>query len=69
MPPHSSGMLPPMEITLDALRQVARLAGFEWDDAELLALRPLVARSLDLLARLDAVDLGETEPTTQYRIV
>ena len=45
------------------------IAGFEWDDAELEALRPLVARSLDLLARLDAVDLGETEPTTQYRIV
>src|SRR3990172_150135 len=40
MPPHSSGMLPPMEITLDALRQVARLAGFEWDDAELEALGP-----------------------------
>jgi Asp-tRNA(Asn)/Glu-tRNA(Gln) amidotransferase C subunit len=58
-----------MEITLDALKQVTRLAGFEWEDAELEALRPLVARTLDMLARLDAVDLGATEPTTQYRIL
>ena len=69
MPRHSSGMLPHMEITLDTLRRLTRLAGFEWDDAELEALRPLVARSLDMLARLDAVDLGETEPSTQYRVL
>jgi len=62
-------MLRHMEITLDALRQLTRVAGFEWDDAELEALRPLVARSLDMLARLDAVDLGESEPATQYRVL
>jgi len=69
MPPHSSGMLPHMEITLDTLKRLTRLAGFEWEDAELEALRPLAERSLDLLARLDAVDLGETEPATQYRVL
>jgi len=62
-------MLPHMEITLDTLKRVTRLAGFEWEDAELEALRPLFARTLDMLGRLDAVDLAVSEPSTQYRVL
>src|SRR5881398_3097026 len=69
MPPNSSGMLPPMEISLDTLKRMSRLAGFDWSDAELEAIRPAVARMLDLLARLEQVPLANVEPTTQYRVL
>jgi hypothetical protein len=54
---------------LDALRAAARLAGFEWTDAELEAIRPMVEASLRLLAGLEELPLAEVEPTTQYRIL
>ena len=56
-------------IDLDTLRHGARLAGFTWTDAELEELRPQVEAMLALLRALDAVPLGEAEPTTQYRTV
>lgn len=56
-------------IDLDTLRHGARLAGFAWTDAELEELRPLVEATLRLLRALDAVPLGDAEPTTQYRTV
>jgi Asp-tRNA(Asn)/Glu-tRNA(Gln) amidotransferase C subunit len=56
-------------IDLATLRHGARLAGFTWTDAELEELRPLVEVTLRLLRALDAVPLGDTEPTTQYRTV
>lgn len=62
-------MLPLMEVNLDAMRRVARLAGFEWSDAELEAIRPTVERTLELLARLEALPLREVEPATQYRVI
>ena len=62
-------MLPPMEISLDTLKRMSRLAGFDWCDAELEAIRPAVARTLDLLARLEQVPLANVEPTTQYRVL
>jgi Asp-tRNA(Asn)/Glu-tRNA(Gln) amidotransferase C subunit len=62
-------MLPPMEATLDTLRRVSRLAGFDWSDAELEAIRPAVARALELLARLETLPLASVEPTTQYRML
>jgi Asp-tRNA(Asn)/Glu-tRNA(Gln) amidotransferase C subunit len=55
-------------IDLDSLRASARLAGFEWTDAELEAIRPMVEASLRLLAGLDELPLDDVEPTTQYRI-
>jgi hypothetical protein len=55
-------------VDLDALRASARLAGFEWTDAELEAIRPMVEASLRLLAGLEELPLDEVEPTTQYRI-
>lgn len=55
--------------SLDELRRLARRAGFEWPDAELEALRPLFERSVALLRSLDDVELGDVEPTVQYRIL
>jgi Asp-tRNA(Asn)/Glu-tRNA(Gln) amidotransferase C subunit len=61
-------MLPPMEINLDTLRGIARLGGFPWTDAELEAIRPTLERTLDMLARLETLPLGDVEPATQYRV-
>jgi len=58
-----------MEVSLDALKRASRLAGFDWSDAELEAIRPAVARALDLLARLESLPLANLEPTTQYRVL
>jgi hypothetical protein len=56
-------------IDLDTLRHGARLAGFIWSDAELEDIRPHVEAALRLLAALEAVAVGEVEPTTHYRTV
>jgi hypothetical protein len=55
-------------LDLDTLRRTARLAGFDWTDAQLEAIRPMVEASLRALADLDTLPLGDVEPTTQYRI-
>src|SRR5438046_10481390 len=52
MPPHSSGMLPPMEISLDTLKRLSRLAGFRWSDCQLGAISPAVVTRLGLQARM-----------------
>jgi len=62
-------MLPPMEIDLDSMRTTARLAGFDWSGAELEAIRPVLERTLALLAQLEALHLGDLEPAMQYRMV
>jgi Asp-tRNA(Asn)/Glu-tRNA(Gln) amidotransferase C subunit len=56
-------------IDLDTLRRGARLAGFAWTDAELEEIRPQVEAALQLLRALEAVPVGDTEPTTHYRTV
>ena len=56
-------------IDLDTLRRSARLAGFDWSDAELEAIRPMVEASLRLLAGLEALAIDEVEPATQYRML
>ena len=58
-----------MEISLDTLKRMSRLAGFDWSDTELEAIRPAVTRTLDLLAGLEQVPLANVEPTTQYRVL
>ena len=55
-------------VDLAALRSAARLAGFDWTDAELEAIRPTVEASLRLLAGLEELPLEDVEPTTQYRM-
>lgn len=55
-------------IDLDTLRRGARLAGFDWSDAELEEIRPQVEGALRLLRALEAIPLAEdVEPTTRYR--
>ena len=66
---HSSGMLAPMEITVETLQRLARLGGFAWTDTELEAIRPGVQRLLDMLERLESVPLDAIEPTTQFRVL
>ncbi len=56
-------------MNLDAMRSAMRLAGFNWSDHELEALRPGLERALASLDELERLPLGETEPTTQYRIL
>ena len=55
-------------LTIDAIRTLARLQGFEWTDAEIEAIRPVAEASLVLLERLRAVDLGAADPTIQFRV-
>ena len=57
------------ELTVDAIRALARLQGFEWTDAEIEAIRPSAEAALAMLASLRAVDLGAADPTTQFRIL
>jgi hypothetical protein len=63
-------MLPRMErVTVDMLRSLARVHGFAWGDAECDAMRPAAEAALAMLATLRSLDLGSTDPTTQYRIL
>jgi Asp-tRNA(Asn)/Glu-tRNA(Gln) amidotransferase C subunit len=59
----------PDSIDLDTLRRGARLAGFAWTDAELEAIRPQVEATLRLMRALEAIPVGDAEPTTHYRTV
>jgi Asp-tRNA(Asn)/Glu-tRNA(Gln) amidotransferase C subunit len=64
------GILPRMaELTTDLLKQQARLAGFDWTEAEVEHLRGIVSRAFDALARLEQLPLRDVEPTTQYRVL
>ena len=56
-------------IDLAALRASARLAGFDWSDAELEAIRPIVEASLRVVSGLEQLPLADVEPTTQYRML
>lgn len=56
-------------VDIDILRCGARLAGFTWSDAELEEIRPHVEAALRLLRGLEAVPIGDAEPTTHYRTV
>jgi Asp-tRNA(Asn)/Glu-tRNA(Gln) amidotransferase C subunit len=56
-------------IDLDTLRHGAHLAGFTWTDAELEEIRSQVEGVLRQLRALEAVPVGEIEPTTHYRTV
>ena len=69
MASHSSGMLARMEISVETLKRTAALGGFDWSDAELEPIRPAVERLLEALERLEALPLGDVEPTTQYRVI
>jgi hypothetical protein len=62
-------MLPRVtELDLAALRTWAHLAGFDWPDAELEALRPALVRAREALERLETLPLADVEPAPQYRM-
>src|SRR2546425_812919 len=69
MAPHSSGMLARMEIDVETLRRMAAFGGVAWTDAGLESLPPAVERLLAMPERLEAVPIGELEPTTQYPVL
>jgi hypothetical protein len=60
-----------MDTTADltTLRQAARLAGFEWTDAELQAILPAVETTRALLAALESLPLADVEPATRYTVI
>jgi len=55
-------------ITLESMRRMAELAGFDWTDAELEAIRPAVEGALHSLEELEQLPLGGVEPPTYYRV-
>ena len=62
-------MLAPMDIDVTTLKTAARLAGFDFTDAELEALRPGLERALEQLARLEHLPVASLDPATQYRML
>ena len=55
-------------ITLESMKRVAELAGFNWSEAELEAIHPAVERALQSLDTLEQLPLGDIEPVTQFRV-
>ncbi len=64
-------MLGRMDTTHDlaSLRRAARLAGFDWNDAELEAILPAVEATRALLAALEALPLDGVEAATRYTAI
>ncbi len=56
-------------LSRDALAQWARLAGFEWTEAELDAIAGPLRRALEGLARLERLPLRDVEPVIQFRVL
>jgi len=55
-------------LSLEAMRQIAALNGFQWTDEDLERLRPAVERVMGLVARLEDLSLDAVEPVVQYRV-
>ncbi len=51
------------------LKRVAALLGYDWSDEEIEALLPQVAKSLEMVDRLDGLALRHVEPALQYRVL
>jgi len=58
--------MPP--VSVEAMRQLAALNGFQWTDEDLERLRPAVERVMGLVARLEDLSLDAVEPVVQYRV-
>lgn len=56
-----------MELTADeAHRMLREFFGFDFDHAHVERLLPGLARHIELLDRLDALDIGGDDPRTMY---
>jgi len=64
-------MLGRMDTTYDlpTLRRAARLAGFEWTEAELQAILPAVEGTRVLLAALETLPVAGVEAATRYTAI
>jgi len=62
-------MLAPMDLDLATLRSFAAVAGFDFSDAELEALRPALDRALAQLRHLEALPVAALDPAVQYRML
>lgn len=54
---------------LPSLRRAARVAGFDWTDAELEAILPAVESTRALLAALETLPLDGAEAATRYSAI
>ena len=50
------------------MKRLAERAGFDWSEAELEAIRPVLERALQSLDELEQLPLGDVEPVTQFRV-
>jgi hypothetical protein len=56
-------------LTIDALRTMARAQGLELSDEDLAAVLPLAQAGQGMMESLAALPLEDVEPSSQYRIV
>ena len=56
-------------VNAKTLKRVAVLLGYDWSEEEIEALLPQVEKSLAMVERLDALEVGDVEPALQYRIL
>ena len=61
-------MLARMDIDVATLQRAAALAGFDFTEAELAALRPGLDRALEQLRQLQMQSVGALEPTTHFHL-
>ncbi|MEK7878894.1 MAG: hypothetical protein AAB285_03460 [candidate division NC10 bacterium] len=57
-----------VNLSLDAMRQLASLNGFQWTDEELEHIRPALERAMEPVARFEELSLDAVEPVLQYRV-
>ena len=57
-----------VNLSLDAMRQLASLNGFQWKDEELEHIRPALERAMEPVARFEELSLDPVEPALQYRV-
>ncbi|HET8575854.1 MAG TPA: hypothetical protein VFO18_02050 [Methylomirabilota bacterium] len=55
-------------LTIDALRTMARAQGLESSDEDLAAVLPLVQTGRSMVESLATLPLDDVEPSSQYRI-
>jgi len=57
-----------VNLSIDAMRQLASLNGFLWTDEELEQIRPALERAMEPLTRFEELTLDAVEPVLQYRL-
>ena len=57
-----------VNLSVEAMRQLAALNGFQWTDEELEQIRPALERAMEPVGRLEDLALEAVEPAVQYRV-